>query len=475
MQITETNAEGLKREFTVTVAAEDIERQVDEQLTELGRSTRIPGFRPGKVPLKLLRQRFGRTVMGQVLERAVSDSSTAAMRERNLRPALQPKIDIVSFAEGTNLEYKMAVEVLPEIEPPNPAEVKLERLTAAVPDEEVEKALERLARERRQSGAVDRPAATGDVVVMDFLGTLDDGTPVPGGSAHDYSLELGSGSFIPGFEDQLVGVAAGEQRSLAVTFPADYGSADLAGKAAHFAVTVKEVRGLTPQPVDESFAVAIGMANLEELRQVMRQRLAQEYGQLTRQKLKQDLLDQLAARYDFAVPEGMVQIEFDVLWRQLEDERRREAQAAAAPGAPTPEIVPQPGDDALRAEYRTISERRVRLGLVLAEFGRAHSITVTQEELNRALFEVARRYPGQERQVIDHYRNNPALMDSLRAPVYEEKVIDAIVAAAEVSDRSVNPAELMAIVMRNDDAADADHAHDHAHEAVDAPDAPPST
>ncbi|HUZ73431.1 MAG TPA: trigger factor [Stellaceae bacterium] len=472
MQVTETSAEGLKHEFTVTVAAEDIERQVAERLAELGRSARIAGFRPGKVPLTLLRQRYGRSVMGEVLERAVSDSSAEAMRERNLRPALQPKIDIVSFNEGTNLEYKMAVEVLPEIEPVNVAEVKLERLKPEVPDDEVDKALERIARQQRKSDVVDRPADKGDVVVLDFAGTLDDGTPVPGGSASDYSLELGTGSFIPGFEDQLVGVTAGAQRSLAVTFPADYGSTELAGKAANFAVTVKAVRGVAPQPIDDSLATAVGMESLDDLRQAVRERLALDYGRMARQKLKQDLLDRLAERYHFAVPEGMVELEFNMLWRQVEEERKREAQAGAAATGALPEAAAEaaaedapapagePGDDVLKAEYRKIAERRVRLGLVLAEFGRAHSITVTQEELNRALLEQARRYPGQERQVIEYYRQNPAMIDSIRAPVYEDKVIDALIAAADVSDRPVAPAELFAATRDTDDAAGPDHAQD---------------
>lgn len=460
MQITETSAEGLKHEFMVTVEAGDIERQVAERLAELGRSVRLPGFRPGKIPLKLLRQRYGRSVMGEVLERAVNDSSAAAMRERNLRPALQPKVEIVNFDEGANLEYKMAVEVLPEIQPMDFAELKLERLKPDVPDEEIDRALDRLAKGQRKSEPVERPAAQGDVVVIDFVGTIDD-TAFPGGTATGYALELGTASFIPGFEDQLIGAAAGEQRGVDVTFPPDYGSADLAGKAARFDVTVKEVRALAEQPVDEALATAVGMENLAELRQTMRERIERDYSGVARQKIKRELLDLLAEHHHFPVPDGMVQIEFDQIWKQFEAERKRVAGAASAPAieaqpeageaAPTTdvvpavaEVVPDPEDDKIKAEYRAIAERRVRLGLLLSEVGRANAITVSQDELNRAVLEEARRFPGQERQVVEYYRGNPQVLDGLRAPIYEDKVVDFILGLTSVTERPVPPAELLA-------------------------------
>jgi trigger factor len=464
MQVTETSAEGLKHELTVTVAADDIERRVAQRLNELGRTVRIPGFRPGKVPIKLLRQRYGRSVMGEVLERAVSDSSAEVMRDRNLRPALQPKVEILTFDEGTNLEYKMAVEVLPEIQPIDFAEVKLERLKPEVPADEVDKALERIAHQQRKSTIVERAAEKGDVVVIDFVGTLGDGTAVPGGSANGYSLELGTGSFIPGFEDQLIGAAAGGERTIDLTFPADYGSAELAGKPVQFAVTVKEVKGVAPQAVDESLATAVGMENLEDLRKAVSERIAQDYGRIVRQKLKRDLLDRLAERYDFPVPEGMVEIEFNAIWKQFEDARKRRTDGAdpgaepeAAAGEPPGENAGEPPgeneDEKIKPEYRAIAERRVRLGLVLAEVGRANAITVSQEEVNRGLLEEARRYPGQERQVIEYYRNNPGLLDGIRAPLYEDKVVDFIVERAQVTERSVAPAELLAAAAEEEEEA----------------------
>jgi trigger factor len=440
MQITETSADGLKHEFMVTVGADDIARQVEARLEELNRSLRLPGFRPGKVPLRVLRQRYGKSVMGEVLERAVNDSSAAALRERNLRPALQPKVEIVSFNEGNNLEYKMAIEVLPEIKPMNFSEITLERLKPTIADEEIDKALERIAKQQRKSDTVDRPAEKGDVVVIDFVGSVD-GTPFPGGTATDYSLELGSGSFIPGFEDKLVGVKAGDTRTLDIDFPADYGAAELAGKSAQFAVTVKSVRGLSAQPIDESLATAVGLANLTELRKAVSDRIEQDYGRIARQRLKRELLDRLAEKHEFPVPEGMVTLEFDGIWKQFEEERKRAKEAGTAT-----QDADEAGkdDDTLKAEYRAIAERRVRLGLLLAEVGRTNQLTVTQDELNRALAQEAQRFPGQERQVVDYYRNNPALMDGLRAPIFEDKVIDFILEMAAVTDRSVPAAEILA-------------------------------
>lgn len=477
MQVTETSAEGLKHEFMVVVAADDIEQQVQRRLSDLRREVRLPGFRPGKVPLTVLRKRFGQSVMGEVLERVVGDSSVAAMRERNLRPALQPKVEIVSFNEGADLAYRMAVEVLPAIEPMNFAELALERLKPEIPDSEIDEALERIAKQQRKTETVDRPAENGDVVVIDFTGSID-GVEFPGGKAENYSLELGSNSFVPGFEAQLVGAKAGDEPTLEVTFPEEYGGADLAGKQASFAVKVKEVRGVAAQPIDDSLAEAVGMENLTALRQAVRERIERDYAGIARQRLKRELLDKLADRHQFEVPPSMVDIEFNSIWQQYEAERDRvrEAKAAAAAnageagageaGASAGEAgegeaagkpaeggeAPAPADaldegkseDEIKAEYRAIAERRVRLGLLLAEVGRNNNITVSQDEFNRVLGEEVRRYPGHERKVLDYYRDNPQAADALRAPVYEDKVVDFIVELAQVTERAVPPAELLA-------------------------------
>ncbi len=437
MQITQSNADGLKHEMTVVIEAADIERRVTDRLTEIGRTVRLPGFRPGKIPLTVLRKRYGSSVMGEVLERTVSDSSNEAIRERNLRPALQPKVEIMSFNEGKDLQYKLAVEVLPQFALMNFAELTLERLKPEVPEEEIDSALQRIAQQQRKSEAVDRGAEKGDAVVMDFVGSVG-GVEFPGGSAKDYSLELGTGSFVPGFEDQLVGIKAGEERKVAITFPADYGNAELAGKAAEFAVTAKAVKAVIPQPVDESLATAIGMDNLAALRQVVRERIERDYQGMARQKLKTTLLDQLGEHHHFSVPQGMIDIELDTIWRQYQAQLERAKQAG------TPDTEPAKDEAAVKAEYRDIAERRVRLGLVLAEVGSKNNITVTQDEINRAMSDEARRFPGQERQVIEYYRNNPGAIDNLRAPIYEDKVIDFILELAQVTDRPIPLKELLA-------------------------------
>jgi trigger factor len=436
MQITETNSEGLKHEFKVTIGADDIAQRVESRLKELGRQVRLPGFRPGKVPITVLRQRYGTSVMGEVLERAVNDSSSEAMREHKLRPALQPKVEIVSFNEGKDLEYKLAVEVLPEVAPMNFAELKLERLRPDVPDAEVDSALERIARQQRKDEVVDRAAEKGDIAVIDFTGRID-GTEFPGGSAKGQRLELGTGQFIPGFEDQLLGAKAGEHRDVAVTFPADYGASDLAGKNAVFDVEVKEVRAVTPQPIDESLAEAVGMENLAALRDAVRQQIEREYSGIARQRLKRQLLDRLAERHHFPVPQGMVDIELNVIWKQYEAERDRLKQQ----GTTDPDTGKS--EEELKSEYRDIAERRVRLGLLLSEVGRNNNISVSQEEINRALAEEARRLPGRERQVIEFYRNQPGALDQLRAPLFENKVIDYILEIAEVTERAVPIGDLM--------------------------------
>jgi trigger factor len=434
MQITETNAEGLKREFTVTVASNDIERKMQDRLSEIGRTIRLPGFRPGKVPMPVLRKRYGASVMSEVLEKAVSDSSAQAMREHNLRPAMQPKIEIVSFKEGTDLEYKMAVELLPEIKPIDFSQLQLERLRPEIPEAEIDKAIQRIAEPNRKTEVIDRPAASGDIAVIDFVGKVD-GKEFPGGSAQGHSLELGSGRFIPGFEDQLVGVKAGEHRDVKVTFPAEYGSEELAGKEAEFGVDAKEVREKQPLVIDDDMAKELGFDALEGLRKAVREQLEREYGGIARQRLKRSLLDQLAAKHDFPVPPGMVDLEFDTIWNQFQEAREQNKDDVKEEAGKS--------DDELKNEYRAIAERRVRLGLLLSEVGRVNAITVNQDEVSRALSEEARRHRGYEKQVVEFYRGNPEALANLRAPIFEDKVVDFITEMASVTDKTVPIEDLL--------------------------------
>jgi trigger factor len=435
MQVTEISTEGLKREFKVIVAATDIESKMNSRLEELGRTAALPGFRPGKVPMPVLKKRFGPSVLGEVLERAVNDSSTQAMGERGLRPAVQPKIEITSFAEGGNLEYKMAVELLPDIKPMNFGELSLERLKAEATDTEVDEALQRIAEHNSRTEKIeeDRPAQKGDVVVIDFTGKIE-GQEFPGGAGTGVHLELGSNQMIPGFEDQIAGHKAGTTFDINVAFPADYGNATLAGKAAVFTIGLKELLRKIPAAIDEAFAKAMNFDDVAGLRKSVAEQINRDFTRRSRSRLKRQLLDKLAAAHDFAVPQGMVDIEFDAIWKSVEEARQR--------GDKDPTITGK-SDDELKTEFRGIAERRVRLGLLLSEVGRVNNIEVTQDEVNRALIEEARRYPGQERKVVDFYRNHPEALAQLRAPLFEDKVVDFIIEMAKVTDKPITSAELL--------------------------------
>ncbi|MDB5393216.1 MAG: tig [Rhodospirillales bacterium] len=429
MNVTETAHEGLSRTWRVVVPATEIGANVDRRLTELSKSIKLPGFRPGKVPLSLVKKRYGSSVMGEVLEKTVQDSSSKLLQDNDVRPALEPKIEVVSFAEGTDLEYTMAVETLPEIEPADLTGLSLERVVAPVEEKAIDEALERIANSNKEFEPVKeaRAAKNGDQLIIDFAGTVD-GEARPGMDGKDYPLELGGGNFIPGFEEQLVGIKPDEERTITVSFPAEYHAAELAGKEAQFVVTAKELRALVKVEIDDEFAKKLGLTDMETLKKTARDQIEAEYGRLTRLKLKRSLMDALAERHDFPVPQGMVDLEFESIWKQVQAEL-------------TPEERAKPEDE-VKAEYRTIAERRVRLGLLLSEIGKRNTIQVTQEELNRGLIAEARRYPGQEREVLDAYRKNPRALDALRAPIYEDKVVDHILGTVTLTDRAVTPEEL---------------------------------
>ena len=463
MQVTETSADGLKREYTITVPAGDLEQEINRRLGEIGRQVRLPGFRPGKVPMQILRTRFGPSVRGEVLQSTLQASSAEAINERQLRPALPPKVDILSAGEGADLEYKMAVEVLPEIPEPSFADLDIERLVVEVQDEEVDRAVERIAEQQRKSEVVERPAERGDILLVDSEGRIGE-HEIPGAGGKDRRIVLGTVNSLPGLEDQLVGATAGEHRKVRVTFPTDYAVADLAGKDADFDVDVKEVRRHLPTAIDDELGQAVGLENLAELRQELRQRLQRDYDAASRLRLKRSLLDKLAEGYDFPVPPGMVDLEFDNIWRQYETQKALPPAvadadampAAGAAGADAIPATPAPGmsqsDEAVKGEYRRIAERRVRLGLLLAEVGRRNNITVGPDEVNQAIAREARRHPGHERQVIDFYRQNPGTIDTLRAPIFEDKVIDFIVELAKIGERKVTPQELLGESEPSEDA-----------------------
>jgi trigger factor len=425
MNVTETFSEGLTRTFKITVPAAEVDQQINRKLSELAGTVRLPGFRPGKVPVELVRKRYGQSVMGEVLDETVRQSSSSAVTDRGLKTAGQPKIEVKEFAQGKDLEYELTVDLMPEIVPADFSTISLERLKAEVADKDVEDDLLRLARRMRETQAVDRAAEKGDVSVVDFQGKID-GKVFDGGTGVDMPLELGSDTFVPGFEDQLVGAKAGEEREVKVTFPADYVFTDVAGKDAIFSVKVKEVRSGPPAAVDEALAKKVGLDSLEALRKAARERLERQYASISRSKLKRKLLDALADKHDFPAPRNMAEAELDNIMRQVQ---QGNAGAEAS--------------EADKAEYRSIAERRVRLGLLLSEIGRRNNIQVGEEELRRALANEASRYPGREREVIEFYQKNPQALIQLRAPLYEDKVIDFVLEIAKVRDRTVGTAELI--------------------------------
>jgi trigger factor len=430
MQVTETSAEGLKRAYKITVNADVLDSKLDEKLTQLATRIRLPGFRPGKVPVTYLRKLHGDALMGEVLEETVNTTSQEALQQNEVRPAMRPNIEIKSFERGSDLEYEMSVEVLPEIEPSDMSGIKLEKLVAPVDDTEIDDALNRIAEQQKtyETAEEGHEAQDGDAVVIDFVGKRD-GEPFEGGAAEDYQLVLGSGSLIPGFEEQLVGAKAGDEREVNVSFPEDYHSADLAGQEAVFDVTVKEVKTAGEVAIDDELAKQMGLEGLEQLRERVKEQIGQEYNRISRIKIKRALLDELASRHDFAVPEGMVEMEFDQIWKDYERSLKEEGKELSDEDK---------SEEELRDEYREIAVRRVRLGLLLSTIGDKNEITVTAEELNRAIMMEAQRFPGQERQVFEFYQKNPDALQQIRAPLFEDKVIDFILEKTEVTEKEVD-------------------------------------
>ncbi|MSO65821.1 MAG: trigger factor [Alphaproteobacteria bacterium] len=436
MQVTETSSEGLKRAYRVVVPSGDIQSSVDEKINALAATARLPGFRPGKVPSKVLRQRFGKSVLGEVLQETLDSSVRKMIEEKSLRPALQPKVEVTKFDEGNDLEYSIEVEVLPDITPGDFSALKLERVVAEPAEADVEEGLKRLADQQKTYNPTEAAAAAreGDAVIVDYDGAIDGETFV-GGSGKDVQVVLGAGWLVPGFEAQLVGAKAGDQKEVVVTFPADYPYEQLRGKEAKFAVAVKEVKVAAVPPLDDELAKRLGIDNLKALRQRVHDQLAQEFTQISRARLKRQLLDQLDAANRFEVPGGLVDGEFQAIWQQVETDRQRGVVDEDQKGKP---------DDELKAEYRAIAERRVRLGLLLSKVGEANNISVAQDEVNRAITQQSQRFPGQEQRIFEYYRSNPQAAAQLRAPIFEDKVVDFLIELAAVTERKVSKEELTA-------------------------------
>jgi trigger factor len=441
MNIKEVSAEGLSRELQISVPAADLVAKLDARIEDIKGTVQLKGFRPGKVPAAHIRKTYGAQLMGEVIQETVNETSQQMLNDREERPAMQPEIKLVGEVDPViqgegDLVYDIAFDIIPAIELIDFSTVKLNRPVVEVDEEKVDEALERLASSRKDFEPRGKTAKSqeGDRVKIDFIGRID-GEAFEGGTAEGFELELGSGQFIPGFEDQLIGTKAGDTKDVEVSFPEEYGNAELAGKPSVFEVTVHEVSAPKDAEINEEFATSLGMESLEKLREAIRDQIGNDYSQMSRGHLKKDLLDQLSDGHSFELPPSMVSLEFEQIWQQFQNELEQQGQKM--------DDLDESEDD-LRAEYKEIAERRVRTGLVLAEVGSKNEIDVTQEELNQGLVQRVQQFPGQEQQVFEYFQKNPEAMAQIRAPLFEEKVVDFICEMADVTDTPVSVDALMA-------------------------------
>ena len=466
MQVTETLSSGLKREFKVVATAAELGKELDSKLHEMAGRANIKGFRPGKVPVPHLKRMYGKALMAEVVQKTIDDQSKQVLAERNLKPAYQPEVTLPEeekevnaiMAGESDFAFSLAFEIIPTFELKDVSGVELTRHVVEISDAQVDEALGRLTAQYKSFEAKEGKAAKGDKVTIGFVGQVD-GKVFDGGTAEDVPLELGSGQFIPGFEDQLIGAQAGNELTVNVTFPATYGVKELAGKPAEFDVKVASVESPKEGTVDDEFAKKMGFEDLGKLKDMIRGRLSHEYATMTGMKLKRDVLDALDKLYSFELPQRLVEAEFSGIWNALVQEMQKAGKSFADEGTT---------EDAAKTEYRAIAERRVRLGLVLGTLGEKEGIQVNEQELQQSLMARARQFPGQEKQVFDHYRKNPNALIELRGPVFEQKVVDFLVSKAKVTEKSVSREELQAMVQDDDedhsDHEHGDHDHDHAHD-----------
>ena len=433
MKITEAKKEGLKREYKVVVPAADFEAKIDAKIQQVAKTAKMPGFRAGKAPFAMLKKKYHDSVIGEVIEDAIREGTAEVISQNKLRPATQPDVKITSFSDGKDLEFDVSLENLPEIKLGDFSKINLDKYMAEVPEEEVEKALKYISEANRETVVAEgKKAAKGDVVMIDFVGSID-GEEFKGGKGSNYPLELGSGSFIPGFEDQLVGADAGSHVDVKVKFPENYHAKDLAGKDAVFAVDVKEVREKKTVELNDEFAKSVGAESLEKLKEDIRNRIKSDYENASRMKIKRQLLDALDNEYDFESPASLVDAEYKAIVDQYEQAKKYNQLDAAEKNKPEAELL---------EEYKNIALRRVKLGLLLSEVGQDAKISIKPEDINEAIMKEAKKYPGQEKMVLDYYLKNKAAVDGLKAPIFEEKIVDYIIGKANVADKIVSVEEL---------------------------------
>ena len=442
MQVTETLSEGLKREFKVVVPAAELDAKVNERLDEIKNRVRINGFRPGKVPVAHLKRMYGRSTMAEVIEATVRDANNQIVSERGYKLAADPKVMLPTeegaveklIAGESDLDYTMAVEIVPAIELADFKTIKLTKLSSDVAETEVEEGIARIAEQNKPytPRVEGEKAAKDDRVTISYAGTID-GAPFEGGTGDDAAVLIGSNTFIPGFEDQLIGIGAGETRKLQVKFPEHYANQALAGKDAEFVVTAKSIEAPGTVKIDDDFAKSLGLESIAKLREAVKDRISHEHLAMSRQKLKRALLDELDKLHKFEPPPSLVEEEFERVWKSVLSEMETEKKTFADENTT---------EEKAKAEYHAIAERRVRLGLVLAEIGEKNNITVAEDELSRAVMDRARQFAGQEQRVWDYFRQNPQAIASLRAPIFEEKVVDFLLELAGVTENKVSREEL---------------------------------
>lgn len=438
MKITETNSEALKRSYQIVIPAADIDAKVNDKVKEIAATASLPGFRPGKVPANVLRQRYEDSIIGEIIDTSIREAAKQVFEDKEVRPAAQPKIEITAFDKGKDLEVSMDMEILPEVEEIDFSKLKLEKLNAEITDTEIDETLNRIADQSRQTkkAAKTHKAKEGDTVVIDYVGSID-GEEFPGGKGEGHNLELGSKSFIPGFEDQLVGAKTGDKVEVKVTFPTEYHAKEYAGKDAVFAVEIKELRVPTESKVDDGLAENLGYEKLDDMKEDVKKNLEVGRDGLVRQYLRFKLLDALAEKYTFDIPEVLKDSEYEAIQKQHKMAKER---------GTLDEEDRNKTEEQLEKEYKAIAERRVRLGLVLAEIGTKNKLTVTQEEVMQAAYEEARKFPGQERAVLEYFDKNKEALETLKAPIYEEKAIDFILELAKTTEKEVSMEELQKAV-----------------------------
>lgn len=436
MQVTETLSEGLKREFQMTISADEIDEAVTSRLAEMAPTVNLPGFRPGKAPVKILKQRFGKAVLGEAIDQKVREGMQSAFDDRSLTPALEPELDFGNeeYKDGDDINFTVKAEILPEIEPADFSAFELVQLEVEAKDEDIQAELERFAEAMRETTEVEdaRPANDGDVVVIDFVGKVD-GEEFAGGAAEGYELELGAGAFIPGFEEQLVGVSPGEEKQVEVTFPADYGAENLAGKDAVFDVKLTGLKEKAAATIDDELAKKVGMDDLDQLKAQISERIGGGYAQAARAKMKRELFDKLDEAHQFEAPPTLVEREFESIWAEVKQQLE---------GENADEVREGKTDEELEAEYQTLAARRVRLGLLLAEIGKRNNVEVSEQDVSQAIRQQAANFPGQEQLVYDYYQKNPQALGQVQAPILEEKVVDFILELAKVEKRPATPEDL---------------------------------